>query len=83
MIACLGATAAQSILGNAFRLMENRGRPMEHPSAPHVVATVHPSAILRVPDSRQRELEFAHFVHDLKVIRGLVAEPSPHARARA
>jgi DNA polymerase len=83
VIACLGATAAQSILGSAFRLTENRGRAIEHPLAPHVVATVHPSAILRIPDSRHRELEFAHFVRDLQVIRSLVAEPSAHPRAPA
>ncbi len=72
VIACLGATAAQSILGNDFRLTVNRGRSIDHPLAPHVVATVHPSAILRSPDSKQRELEFDRFVQDLRVIRQLL-----------
>jgi uracil-DNA glycosylase len=45
---------------------------MEHHSASHVVVTVHPSAILRIPDSKDRELEFERFVHDLRVIRSLL-----------
>ena len=72
VIVCLGATAAQSILGSGFRLTENRGRSIEHPAASHVVATVHPSAILRVTDSAQRKVDYAQFVNDLKAVRKLL-----------
>lgn len=72
VIVCLGATAAQSLLGTGFRLTENRGRAIEHPAAPHVVATVHPSAILRATDSARREADYAQFVNDLKVARRLL-----------
>jgi len=72
IIGCLGATAAQSILGNEFRLTKDRGRPIEHPPHGTVVATVHPSAILRAPDPEQRETAYAQFVEDLKAIRRLL-----------
>src|SRR5206468_4307964 len=49
IIVCLGATAAQSLLGSKFRLTQERGKPLEHDWARHVVATVHPSAVLRAP----------------------------------
>jgi uracil-DNA glycosylase family protein len=69
IIVCLGATAAQSILGNAFRLTKERGKFMEHPWAPRVTATVHPSAILRAPDEEQRHIAYRAFVDDLKRVR--------------
>jgi uracil-DNA glycosylase len=72
IIGCLGATAAQSILGNEFRLTKDRGRPIEHPPEGTIVATVHPSAILRAPDPEQRETAYAQFVDDLKAIRQLL-----------
>ena len=51
----LGATAAQALLGNKFRVTEQRGRPVESPWADAVFATVHPSAVLRAPgDARER-----------------------------
>src|SRR5439155_4736018 len=50
IIVCLGATAAQSLLGSAFRLTKERGKSHPHEWARHVVATAHPSSILRVPD---------------------------------
>ena len=54
----LGATAAQALLGSAFRLTRERGRPVESELAPFVTATIHPSAILRAPDdARRRERE--------------------------
>jgi len=53
IIVCLGATAAQSILGNTFRLTQERGKFIDHPWAPRVTATVHPSAILRAPDEER------------------------------
>jgi uracil-DNA glycosylase family protein len=52
VIVCLGATAAQTMFGSSFRLTKQRGVPLPHPWAPNVVATIHPSAILRAPDLR-------------------------------
>jgi len=68
LVLLLGATAAQSLLGTAFRLTAHRGEPVEPPEefaelVPSAVATVHPSAVLRAPD---REEAYAAFVADLK-----------------
>jgi len=73
VIVCLGATAAQTLLGAKFRLTKSRGVPVEHPWAPHVVATIHPSAILRVPDDAQRHEEYSRFIADLKGVRALLS----------
>lgn len=72
VIVCLGATAAQALLGNKFRLTRERGNPIAHPWGPQVVATIHPSAILRMPDPMAREEEYTRLVADLKKIRRLV-----------
>jgi DNA polymerase len=69
VIVCLGATAAQALLGPKFRLTKERGKFVEHEWAPHVTATVHPSAILRAPDEEQRHLEYQKFVDDLTRVR--------------
>jgi uracil-DNA glycosylase family protein len=66
VIVCLGATAAQAVFGSAFRVTEKRGVPLDHRWAPHVVATIHPSAILRAPDKQAREAEYSRFVDDLR-----------------
>ena len=63
----LGATAAQAFLGRTFRVTALRGVPVESPLAPVVLATVHPSSILRVKESEDRELEMNKFVEDLSV----------------
>jgi uracil-DNA glycosylase len=63
VLVCLGATAAQALLGRQFRVSKNRGVPVESPLAPVVMATVHPSSILRADD---RESEMAMFVEDLR-----------------
>jgi uracil-DNA glycosylase len=63
VLVCLGATAAQALLGRQFRVSKDRGVPVESDLAPVVMATVHPSAILR-SDDRERELEL--FVEDLR-----------------
>jgi DNA polymerase len=69
VLVCLGATAAQALLGTQFRVTAERGRRVESVQArslaPHVVATVHPSAILRVPGQAQREAARLAFVADL------------------
>jgi DNA polymerase len=71
VLVCLGATAAQALLGRSFRVTRERGRPVESDLAPHVLATIHPSAILRA-DSENRELEWAAFVRDLEVVASLL-----------
>jgi DNA polymerase len=69
----LGATAAQSLLGRGFRVTKHRGEPVESELAPLVVATIHPSAILRARDP-DRAAERAAFVADLRrVAEGLAA----------
>jgi uracil-DNA glycosylase len=62
-LVCLGATAAQALLGRQFRVSKERGVPVESDLAPVVMATVHPSSILR---SENREQELALFVEDLR-----------------
>jgi DNA polymerase len=62
-LVCLGATAAQALLGRQFRVSKDRGVPVESDLAPVVMATVHPSSILR-SDNREQELEL--FVEDLR-----------------
>lgn len=75
VLVCLGATAAQALLGKEFRVSQRRGEFVESTLAEHVVATVHPSSILRAPDEETRHLEMAQFIADLKkvarVIHGL------------
>jgi uracil-DNA glycosylase len=66
IIVCLGATAAQSLLGKDFRVTQHRGEFIESPLAPHVAGTVHPSSILRAPDENARHEEMARFIADLK-----------------
>jgi len=68
IIVCLGATAAQSLLGKQFRVTRQRGQFIESPLAPLVMATVHPSSILRAPDEETRRTEMRRFIDDLKKI---------------
>jgi uracil-DNA glycosylase len=65
VLVCLGATAAQALLGREFSVMRQRGRWIESPLARHVIATVHPSSILRAIDSESRETQKQLFVSDL------------------
>jgi len=66
VIVALGATAAQALLGPQFRVTKQRGQFIESTLAPYVMATVHPSSILRAPDDETRHLEYRRFVDDLK-----------------
>ena len=68
IIVCLGATAAQALLGKDFRVTQHRGEFVESTLAPRVAATVHPSSILRAPDENTRHEEMARFIADLKKI---------------
>jgi len=71
IVVALGATAAQALLGPAFRVTRDRGKVVSSPLAPRVIATVHPSSILRAPD-QSREAEMRAFVRDLRVVATLV-----------
>src|SRR5580700_2594712 len=68
IIVCMGATAAQSLLGRDFRVTQHRGEFLKSSLAPIVMATVHPSSILRAPDERTRHTEMKRFIADLKKI---------------
>jgi uracil-DNA glycosylase len=69
ILVCLGATAAQALLGRQFRVTVQRGKFVPSPLAPFVMATIHPSAILRAADDETRKLEMARFIQDLKVAK--------------
>ena len=71
VLVCLGATAARALLGRQFRVTHLRGEDVESELAPHVLATVHPSSILRAPDDR-RAAEHAAFVADLRTAASLL-----------
>jgi uracil-DNA glycosylase len=74
LIVALGATAAQALFGRAFRVTRDRGRPMPSTRwAPCAVATVHPSALLRMPDEASRRRETERFIADLKTVADLLA----------
>jgi uracil-DNA glycosylase family protein len=75
VIVCLGATAAQAVIGRGFKVSVDRGRFVESPLAPAVFATLHPSALLRVVDEAERERAFAAFVADLKLIHRGLGDP--------
>ena len=64
----LGATAGKGLLGASFRVTKERGRPLESDLAPVVLATIHPSAILRAPDDETRMREREAFTRDLAVV---------------
>jgi DNA polymerase len=66
-VVLLGATAAQAMMGRSFRVTKERGKVLKADFAPVVVATVHPSSLLRMPDRSQWEAEYARFVSDLAV----------------
>jgi uracil-DNA glycosylase family protein len=68
VVVCLGATAAQAIIGRTFKVTQRRGELIyDLPIAHAVMATVHPSSILRAPDEETRREEMTRFVADLKV----------------
>ena len=68
-LVCLGATAAQALLGSKFRVTRQRGEWVSARWAPYVMATIHPSAILRAPDEEARHAEMERFVADLALLR--------------
>jgi uracil-DNA glycosylase len=76
VILCLGATAAQSLLGKTFRVTQHRGEFIDSERAPFVAATVHPSSILRAPDEDTRRTEMQRFIADLKTIAKVLSKSS-------
>jgi len=75
LVVCLGATAAQAFLGKKFRVTQERGKILASPLAPRVLATVHPSSILRAPDEATRHIEMDRFIDDLKKVAEAIAAP--------
>jgi uracil-DNA glycosylase family protein len=72
VLVCLGATAAQALLGRTFLVSKRRGELIESTLAPNVMATVHPSSILRAPDEQSRHAEMKKFIFDLKKIAKVI-----------
>lgn len=72
VLVCLGATAAQALLGKDFRVSQQRGVPIPSPLATNVIATVHPSSILRAPDEEARHAEMKLFVADLTKVAKII-----------
>jgi len=75
LLVLLGATAAQSVLGPAFRVTQHRGKVISTPLGVPAVATVHPSSILRAPDDASREEAMAAFVADLRSVAQALQKP--------
>jgi uracil-DNA glycosylase family protein len=73
VIVCLGSTAAKAVIGKEFKVSVQRGRFVESPHAPYVLATLHPSALLRLQEDDERELAFKQFVKDLSLIKNALA----------
>jgi DNA polymerase len=79
-LVCLGATAAQALLGKDFRVTERRGQLLESELAPYVIATVHPSSILRARGDEDRHRELRRFVADLKKVAELLRSEGSSSR---
>jgi DNA polymerase len=75
VIVALGATAARAVIGKDFKVSVMRGRFVESPLAPHVFATFHPSALLRLQDEAEKEAAFTQLVGDLKLIQKALDRP--------
>jgi DNA polymerase len=83
VLVLLGATAAQALLGRKFRVSTMRGQLVTSPLAPHVLATVHPSSVLRAPDDATRHAELQRLIEDLqKVVPLIAAGRTPPASSR-
>jgi uracil-DNA glycosylase family protein len=76
-IVCLGATAAQALLGKSFRVTVSRGKFVSSNLAPFVMATVHPSSILREPDDEARRTAMVRFIEDLRIVARALRERLP------
>src|ERR1044072_7085089 len=74
LVVAMGATAAQAMFGPGFRVTRERGKVLSSKLAPRVLATVHPSSLLRQPDEESREREYKHFVADLRAASRAASE---------
>jgi DNA polymerase len=81
VLVCLGSTAAQALLGRTFRVTVHRGEWVPSPLAPWVLATVHPSSILRAPDEAARVAAMEAFIRDFRPVAELLASPETHSAA--
>ncbi len=72
VVVILGATAGKALMGSSFRITRERGRPLDSELAPAVIATVHPSSILRAPDDEARMAEREAFTNDLRAAAALM-----------
>ena len=77
VLVCLGASAAQALLGKDFRVTRDRGKLIESSLAPHVIATVHPSSILRAPDDEARHAQMKAFIADLRQVARVIKKKRP------
>jgi uracil-DNA glycosylase family protein len=73
VLVLLGATAAQALFGSTFRITKERGKPLTSDLADLVIATAHPSSILRAPDAESREIAYQQLVADLKLVSRALA----------
>jgi uracil-DNA glycosylase len=76
IVVLLGATATESLLGRNFRVTQHRGQWLESKIAPFVLATVHPSSILRAEDEESRQQEMAQFIADLRPVAEKLQRPA-------
>jgi uracil-DNA glycosylase len=74
VLVCLGATAAQSVLGRKHRVSKQRGQFVDSSLVPYAISTVHPSSILRAPDAESRRVQLRGFTDDLKKVALLLRE---------
>lgn len=81
-VVLLGATAAQSVFGPSFRVTKQRGKPLQSEIAPLVIATIHPSAVLRAPDSAARERALQELTADLRVVATRLKAAAPGTSVR-
>jgi DNA polymerase len=81
VIVCLGATAAQALLGKNFKVSQMRGQLVPSDLAPYVTATVHPSSVLRAPNDESRRAEIERFVADMKKVAEVIHRRKPQQAA--
>ncbi|HET7923490.1 MAG TPA: UdgX family uracil-DNA binding protein, partial [Rhodanobacteraceae bacterium] len=77
IIVCLGATAGQALFGSRFSVTRERGRFLASSYAPFVLATLHPSALLRIGEADERHEAFEHFVADLRLVHDAKPKAPP------
>jgi uracil-DNA glycosylase family protein len=78
IVVCLGASAAQALLGNDFRVSRDRGKVIDSDLNPQVFATVHPSSILRAQDDESRRSQMRAFIEDLRQV-ARIANQAPRS----